>query len=153
MAGTNDISKFRPISLVASVYKILAKVLASRLRSVVAKVVSQNQHAFVHGRQMLDASLIATECIDYYLKSNQAGVLCKFDIEKAFDNVSWEFRLIILEKMGFPEKWRRWIAFCISTIRYSVLINGEASGFFSSSKGLRQGDPLSPLLFILVMEA
>ena len=136
VVGTNDISKFRPISLVESVYKILAKVLASRLRSMVAKVVSPNQHAFVHGRQILDAFLIANECIDYYLKSNQAGVLCKFDIEKAFDHVSWEFLLTILEKIGFPEKWRRWISFCISIVRYSVLINGEATGFFSSSKGL-----------------
>ena len=128
MARTNDINKFRPISLVGSVYKILAKVLASRLRSVVDKVVSPNQYAFVHSRQILDASLI-----DYYLKTNQAGVLCKLDIEKAFDHVSCEFLLAILEKMGFPGKWRRWISFCISTVRYSVLINSEASRFLSSS--------------------
>jgi len=101
----------------------------------------------------LDASLIANECVDYYLKSNQARVLCKFNIEKAFDHVSKEFLLAILEKMGFPSKWMRWISFCISTVRYLVLINGEVSGFFSSSKGLCQGDPLFPLLFILMMEA
>ena len=112
-----------------SVYKILAKVLTSRLRSVVAKVVSPNQHAFVHSCQILDASLIANECIDYYLKSNQAGVLCKLDIEKAFDHVSWEFLLTILKKMGFPDKWMKWISFCISTVKYSVLINGGSFGF------------------------
>ena len=66
--------------------------------------------------------------------------------------VSWSFLFDTLEKMGFPNKWRNWIYFCISTVRFFVLINGEASGFFSSSRGLRQGDPLSPLLFILVME-
>jgi len=152
MAGADDITKFRPISLVGSVYKILAKVLASRLRKVVGKVVSPNQHAFISGRQILDASLIANECIDFYLKSKQSGILCKLDIEKAYDNVSWSFLLTTLEKMGFPSKWRSWMHSCLTTVRYSVLINGEPSSFFSSSRGLSQGDPLSPFLFILVME-
>jgi len=152
MAGADDITKFRPISLVGSVYKILAKVLALRLRKVVGKVVSPNQHAFISGRQILDASLIANECIDFYLKSKQAGILCKLDIEKAYDNVSWSFLMATLEKMGFPSIWRSWMHFCISTVRYSVLINGESSGLFSSPRGLRQEDPLSPVLFILVME-
>jgi len=70
MAGADDITKVKPISFVGSVYKILAKVLASRLRKVVGEVVSPNQHAFISGRQILDASLIANECIDFYLKSN-----------------------------------------------------------------------------------
>jgi len=96
--------------------------------------------------------LVANECIDHCLRTNHLGILCKLDIEKAYDHVSWEFIMAILENMGFPSKWRSWILFCISTVRFSILINGEASGFFSSSRGLRQGDPLSPLLFILVME-
>ena len=75
MAGADDITKFRPIGLVGSVYKILAKVLASRLRKVVGKVISANQHAFFSCRQILDAYLIANECIDFYLKSNQLGIL------------------------------------------------------------------------------
>jgi len=75
MAGVDDIIKFKPINLVGSVYKILAEVLGSRLRKVVGKVISPNQRAFIFGRQILDASLIANECIDFYLKSNQSGVL------------------------------------------------------------------------------
>ena len=101
----------------------------------------------------MDASLIANECIDYYLRINHSGILCKLDIEKACDHVSWEVVMAIPEKMGFPSKWRSWIFFCISTVHFSVSSNGEALGFFSSLRGLRQRDPLSPLLFILVMEA
>jgi len=88
MAGAKDINKFRPISLVGSVYKILAKVLASGLRGVVDKVVGPSQHAFVYGRQIMDASLIANECIDHYLRTNHLRILCKLDIEKAYDHVS-----------------------------------------------------------------
>jgi len=75
------------------------------------------------------------------------------DLEKAYDHANWEFLLYLLERSGFGEKWSAWIAFCISTVCYLVLINGAPSRFFSSSRGLRQGDPLSPLLFLLVMEA
>jgi len=96
MGGADDITKFRPISLVGSVCKILAKVLASRLRKVVGKVVSPNQHAFISGCQSLDASLIANECIYFYFKSNQLSILCKLDIEKAYDNVSWGFLMATL---------------------------------------------------------
>ena len=87
------------------------------------------------------------------MKSSQSGLLCKLDIEKAFDHVNWGFLTLLLERCGFPDKWRHWISFCLSTIRFSILINGTPHGFFRSSRGLWQGDPLSPLLFVLVMEA
>ena len=81
--------------------------------------------------------MIANECIDSYIRSGMSGILCKVDIEKTYDHDSWSFLLAILEKMGFRNKWRKWVSFCISTVRFSILINGEASGFFSSSRGLR----------------
>jgi len=109
--------------------------------------------ASIPGRQILDVALIANECIDSWIKSGNPSILCKLDIEKAYDHVSWSFLLEILEKTRFPSKWRKWISFCISTVRFSILINGEPAGLFSRSRCLRQGDPLSPLLFILVMEA
>ncbi|RVW22689.1 Transposon TX1 uncharacterized 149 kDa protein [Vitis vinifera] len=143
---------FRPISLVGSLYKWLAKVLANRLKKVVGKVVSKAQGAFVEGRQILDVVLIANEAIDSVLKNNESGILCKLDIEKAYDNVDWTFILTVMQKMGFGEKWIRWIKWCISTASFSVLVNGTPTGFFQSSRGLRQGDPLSPYLFMIAME-
>ena len=80
-------------------------------------------------------------------------MLCKLDVEKAYDHVSWEFLMYMLQCCGFLEKWRKWIRYCISTVKFSILINGSLSDFFGSFRGLRQGDPLSPLLFDIVMEA
>ena len=74
-------------------------------------------------------------------------------MEKAYDHVSWDFLMYMLQRCGFSEKWRKWIRYCISTIKFSILINGSPSNFFGSSKRLQQGDPLSPLLFDIVMKA
>ena len=124
--GAEDFKDFRPISLVGSLYKLLAKVLANRLKRVMGKLVNKAQNAFVGGRQILDGPLIANEFIDSALKKKEKRVLCKLNIEKAYDQRC---------KMGFKEKWLGWIKWCISTASFSIMLNGSPEGVFRSSRG------------------
>jgi hypothetical protein len=151
-AGAIDIFDFCPISLISGVYKIIAKVLANRKSSIMEKIISKPHNAFVKGRQILDSVLIAGKCLDSRLKFGDHGLLCKLDIAEAFDYVHWNF-LLYMMRCGFGEKWCSWIAHCIFSVRFSILVNGSPAGFFSSSRGLRQGDLLSHFLFVIVMEA
>ena len=124
---------FRPISLTGSIFKLIAKVLANRLKKVINKLVNSAHNAFVEGRQILDASLIVNEAIDSMLKKKEKWMLYKLDIEKAYDKINWNFLIAVLGRMGFTEKG--WIKWCISIASFSVMLNGSPEGFFKSSRG------------------
>ena len=108
-----NIKDFRPISLVGSVYKLLSKVLANRLRRVMDNLISESQNSFVGGKQILDSVLFANECLDSRLKCSTPGVVCTLDIEKAYNHVNWDTLFYLLEKMGFGDRWRRWLKTCL----------------------------------------
>ncbi|WMV40485.1 hypothetical protein MTR67_033870 [Solanum verrucosum] len=150
--GAVELNDFRPISLAGGVYKIIAKLLAERLKKVIHKLVNIQQMAFIKNRQIMDAVLIANESVDSRERDKKPGILCKLDIQKTYDHLNWNFLMNLLQRMGFGTKWLKWIRQCISSVKFSILINRSPCGFFSSYRGLRQGDPLSPFLFILAME-
>nr|XP_016454476.1 PREDICTED: uncharacterized protein LOC107778702 [Nicotiana tabacum] len=132
LVGAGDLKDYMPISLIGSLYKIISKVLTERLKKVIYKLVDEQQMAFIKGRQIMDASLIANECVDSTIKEKIPGILCKLDIEKAFDHINWSFLLKLLKDLGFGIKW---IQFCITNVRFSILINGSPEGFFPSQRG------------------
>ncbi|KAE8660431.1 hypothetical protein F3Y22_tig00116951pilonHSYRG00119 [Hibiscus syriacus] len=144
---------FRPISLVGSMYKIVSRLLAKRLGSCLSEVIREHQFAFMAGKQIADCSLIANEVIDGLFKTMKEAVLIKAYFSKAFDTVDCQFLNLILKKMGFGRRWRKWVNFCISTPSIVVLVNDSPSNSFSIKRGLRQGCPLSLLLFNIVGEA
>ncbi|PNX56678.1 cysteine-rich receptor-like protein kinase [Trifolium pratense] len=125
--GLND---FRPISLVGSLYKILAKVLANRLRIVIGSVISESQSAFVKDRQILDGILIANEVVDEARKFKKDLMLFKVDFEKAYDSVDLGYLDDVMGRMSFPVLWRKWIRECVCTALASVLVNGSPTDEF-----------------------
>ena len=149
---TFKISNYRPISLVISLYKIIAKVLLGCLRKVLHETIFGSQGAFVEGRHILDAVLIANEVVDEKRRSGEEGVVFKIDFKKAYDHVDWGFFDHVLQRKGFSQKWRSWMRGCLSSSSFAILVNENAKGWVKASRDLRQGDPLAPFLFTLVAD-
>lgn len=132
---------------------MLTKILSNRLSSILPKLISKEQHAFVKGRQIGDCVSITQELVqDINRKVRRGNIILKLDMMKAHDHMEWDFLLRVLSCFGFSSQFVNLISNCLHSQHFSVNVNGSLCGFFKASRGLRQGDPISPSLFILAEE-
>jgi hypothetical protein len=135
------------------IFKIITKVLTVRLIKVADKIIHPTQTAFVPGRHIHEGVVIIHEVLHELKKTHAKGIVLKLDFEKAYDKIHWSFLRNVLRKKGFCERWIDWIILVVETGKVCINIHEEYGEYFRTYKGLRQGDPLSPLLFDTVADA
>ena len=136
-------------------YKLVSKVIANRLKRILPNLILESQSAFQSDKEISDNILVAFETL-HHMKIQKAKssefMALKLDMSKVYDRVEWSFLKTIMEKMGFGASWVQLVMECISTVSYLILVNGEPKGEIKPSRGIRQGDPFSPYLFLLYFE-
>ncbi|RHN82372.1 putative RNA-directed DNA polymerase [Medicago truncatula] len=148
------VSQFRPIALCNVIYKIISKVIVNRIKPLLDGIISPYQSSFIPGRSIHHNIIVAQEMVHSMarMKGNKMFMSIKIDLEKAYDRINWNFVENCLEDCKFPPNLIQIIRDCISSPSYKILWNGDKTDTFTPTRGIRQGDPLSPYLFVICME-
>ncbi|XP_074278280.1 uncharacterized protein LOC141601872 [Silene latifolia] len=149
----SSVTHFRPISCCNVLYKTISKLMCNRMAKVLPEVISRNQGPFIEGRSILENILICQDLVRLYNRENMSpGCMFKLDLPKAYDTIEWKFLDQMLDALCFPKTFRMLLMSCVMSTSFSLNLNGSQFGYFKGKRGLRQGDPVSPLLFTICME-